>query len=186
MPEKREPLQVSVKLPCGHTIKGVVSGGGLIDASGRCQECEAERLEQMVKGIYGDLMAYSHREAYCLMWYECKECGHREQFWNSRDGVTPFGVHGKCPNCPDSDMLHGDFNLDQRDPDHVPQPGQGVFVTMPAELVPVFARRNYQWHSQTSDIAAQLTMDEFVASFINSTQPGAPWLIRWPEERKSL
>lgn len=40
---------------------------------------------------------YRHAEAFCLMTYLCKGCGHREVIWNSRDGVTPFAA--TCPSC---------------------------------------------------------------------------------------
>lgn len=56
-----------------------------------------------------------HREAFALMWYACKSCGHRERVWNSRDGVTPFGF--QCPSC-DQTLLHVDWQKDQYAPDH--------------------------------------------------------------------
>ena len=72
---------------------------------------------------------YKHKEAYCLMWYACK-CGHRERVWNSRDGVTPFGM--SCPSC-ESDFMKGQglkherFHLDECVPEHQPHEGQLIF-----------------------------------------------------------
>jgi hypothetical protein len=62
-------------------------------------------------------MAYQHKEAFALMWYACA-CGHRERFWNSRDGVTPFGGI-QCPSCGEQGMSmtgglsHIRFDLDE-------------------------------------------------------------------------
>lgn len=59
---------------------------------------------------------YKFCEAFCLMWYAC-DCGHRERFWNSRDGITPFGT--SCPSC-GGVMNHVQWPLDTLAPDHVP------------------------------------------------------------------
>jgi hypothetical protein len=65
-------------------------------------------------------MAYQHKEAFALMWYACA-CGHRERFWNSRDGVTPFGGI-ECPSCGEKGMSmtgglsHIRFDLDEHAP----------------------------------------------------------------------
>jgi hypothetical protein len=56
-----------------------------------------------------------HREAFCLMWYACKSCGHRECIWNSRDGVTPFGT--TCPSCRET-IYHVDWQRDEPAPNH--------------------------------------------------------------------
>lgn len=70
------------------------------------------------------LRGYRHGEAFCLMWYECrnKQCGHRERIWNSRDGVTPFGM--QCPSCGDSTLNHAYFGSDVFAPDHKLRVGQ--------------------------------------------------------------
>lgn len=69
---------------------------------------------------------YKHGEAFCLMWYACediprtnyKACGHRERVWNSRDGVTPFGM--SCPSCGRSSMRHVDWEKDEQLPNYKP------------------------------------------------------------------
>lgn len=59
---------------------------------------------------------HAHAEAFCLMWYVCRGCGHRERLWNSRDGVTPFGMG--CPSCNGNQLLHADWHLDEYAPKH--------------------------------------------------------------------
>lgn len=85
----------------------------------------------------------NHKEALCLMTYACvgpasvggggfkREterlmygCGHREVFWNSRDGVTPFMM--QCPSC-GGDLQHVNFGGDIYAPNYQPNYGQGVW-----------------------------------------------------------
>lgn len=66
---------------------------------------------------------HKHGEAFMLMWYGCK-CGHRERIWNSRDGVTPFGIG--CPSCGEI-ANHINWGLDEYAPDYKPKHGQRFF-----------------------------------------------------------
>lgn len=66
-----------------------------------------------------------HAEAFNLMWYRCKTCGHAERYWNSRDGVTPFGT--SCPSCGGNSLMHDAWHLDTYAPNHVPHSGQRVW-----------------------------------------------------------
>ena len=75
---------------------------------------------------------YDHIEAFCLMEYRCDDCGFTETYWNSRDGVTPFGR--RCPECSGMNMLHHDWRSDVYAPDHIPKHGQGIWVDMPESL----------------------------------------------------
>ena len=59
---------------------------------------------------------YMHKEAFCLMEYTCKTCGHMEKIWNSRDGVTPFGL--TCPSCGDIELMHSNWGRDMCMPDY--------------------------------------------------------------------
>lgn len=61
--------------------------------------------ETICKTNNGDTFA----DAFRLMWYVCKECGHKERIWNSRDGVTPFGCG--CPSC-GGDLYHDNWGAD--------------------------------------------------------------------------
>lgn len=64
---------------------------------------------------------HNHAEAFALMWYRCESCGHTERFWNSRDGVTPFGCG--CPSCGQT-LSHSDWQRDVYAPDHKLRYGQ--------------------------------------------------------------
>lgn len=78
-------------------------------------------------------------EAFALMWYAC-ECGHRERIWNSRSGVTPFGMG--CPSCGNV-MHHADFHLDTPAPNYKPHFGQRIFVNLTMERARELAERRY-------------------------------------------
>lgn len=56
-----------------------------------------------------------HGEAFMLMWYACNKCPHHERIWNSRDGVTPFGMD--CPSC-GGVSSHVDWKRDEYAPNH--------------------------------------------------------------------
>lgn len=57
-----------------------------------------------------------HAEAFMLMTYACRMCHHAEIIWNSRDGVTPFGLN--CPSCGQPTMLHVNWEQDVYAPQH--------------------------------------------------------------------
>jgi len=71
---------------------------------------------------------YKHKEAFCLMRYQCNKCGHHEIIWNSRDGVTPFGT--VCPSCNGSSLTHAWLGSDRCVPDHKPNVGQRIWIGM--------------------------------------------------------
>ena len=81
------------------------------------------------------VMDYKHGEAYCHMQYRCSN-GHLMIIWNSRDGVTPFGM--KCREC-DADALHINWQQDQCDPLYQPRAGELIWVTMTMEDARVLA-----------------------------------------------
>lgn len=81
---------------------------------------------------------HAHAEAFCLMWYAC-DCGHRERFWNSRDGVTPFCT--LCPSCGKPDLKHVDWRRDSYAPDMKPTIGQRMWVSMTQERAREIAGR---------------------------------------------
>ena len=123
--------------------------------------------------------AYRHAEAFCLMWYRCRSCNHIERFWNSRDGVTPFGT--TCPKCNSSEMLHDRWNEDQCVPNHIPTHGQGIWIDIPPSLRVVAARARVAAFddsdypvpmNQRQEVIELLERDEFTAE--------SPWLVRWP------
>lgn len=88
---------------------------------------------------FADLHGLQHREAFCLMWYGCEACRHRERTWNSRDGVTPFCT--LCPSCGKPSLRHIDWGLDEYAPDHKPTIGQRIWVSMTKERACAIADR---------------------------------------------
>ncbi len=82
---------------------------------------------------------YQHPEAFCLMWYECEVCRARERIWNSRDGVTPFGVG--CQECGNV-ATHVDLEKDQRVVEHALPADRRyrVFIDMPKGLEEAMVR----------------------------------------------
>lgn len=105
---------------------------------------------------------YSSQEAFALMWYHCIRrpdvtirevsnvrldlanltgCGHRERIWNSRDGVTPFAT--RCSSC-GGEMQHTDFYLDVFSPEHKPNPGQKVWISMTRERAEARVRQRME------------------------------------------
>lgn len=93
---------------------------------------KTEELEKKLTELPSNQPIYRHKEAYCIMKYQCKRCNSVEHIWNSRDGVTPFGV--TCRYCKGSDMLHVDWHGDVRDPLHIPKEGDRIFIDMPEEV----------------------------------------------------
>lgn len=74
-----------------------------------------------------------HKEAYCLMLYASQD-GHKEQIWNSRDGVTPFVIflNGR-------EMRHVDWHNDEYRPSYVPSVGSHVFIDLTLEKATVYS-----------------------------------------------
>ena len=68
-----------------------------------------------------------HGEGFNLMQYHCKQCGRMETLWNSRDGVTPFGLN--CRVC-GGKSYHENWSRDVHDPDFGKQLKLGMFPTM--------------------------------------------------------
>jgi len=123
---------------------------------------------------------YKHREAFCLMQYQCDTCGHRELAWNSRDGVTPFGIG--CPSCGNS-LTHTNFHEDNPSPNHVPHSGQIVFRngTVEESIAIVKSRMDYM-----KDSGFEITNDRLnsrIKDLKNGTDseftPGWPMVSRY-------
>ena len=88
---------------------------------------------------------YKHAEAFALMNYKCEDCGYTEQIWNSRDGVTPFGL--KCPKCGSSEHLHWAWHLDRTIENYQPKSGQRIFIDLTDEKYKQYKRDfiNQNW-----------------------------------------
>lgn len=119
-----------------------------------------------------------HAEAFCLMQYECLDCGRVEIFWNSRDGVTPF--YTNCPVC-GGDMPHTDWGDDTYAPDHVPEPGQGIWIDLPESLRRPMAAARIQAFEGSEFEVPEAQRAEVIQELIDTEfAPGTPFLIRWP------
>ena len=118
-----------------------------------------------------------HKEAFALMWYGC-ECGHRERMWNSRDGVTPFGL--TCPSCGQQNLRHINWQLDQPAPQHFPHKGQRVWRDgTPDEAVEIMAKRIATLRAAGRELD-QDDADSLLASARSGEQefqPGWPRLV---------
>jgi hypothetical protein len=64
-------------------------------------------------------------ERFNLMKYASDDGHVVEWLWNSRNGVTPFMILAKDG---ETDLRHADWQGDIKDPDHIPMPGDRVFV----------------------------------------------------------
>lgn len=96
---------------------------------------------------------YNHKEAFCLMTYRCKDCGFEERIWNSRDGVTPFGL--ACPNCKGHNHTHEDWQNDQCNPlfGLFMKSGQRYFVNMTMERAREYAARRVDHYIEIGELA---------------------------------
>jgi len=64
---------------------------------------------------------HNHVEAFKLMQYADK-LGNVEILWNSRDGVTPFGITSRAGR----EMFHINWQQDRYVPDHIPNVGDRI------------------------------------------------------------
>jgi hypothetical protein len=116
-----------------------------------------------------------HKEAFCLMWYECEECHHRERIWNSRDGVTPFGAG--CPSCGKLTLYHRDFHDDVMAPEHKLHKGQRFWRDgTPEEAVAIVRKR-----LELADRQGKAVPQEYVEQMLEWTKKGLDeWTPGWP------
>ena len=81
-------------------------------------------------------------EAYMLMKYT-SESGEVEWLWNSRDGVSPFGIMSKDGK---ETLRHADWHEDVFVPNFVPPVGMRIFVDLTLERALAIARRRVSDH----------------------------------------
>lgn len=132
---------------------------------------------------------HRHAEAFCLMWYACEKsggiqylvgeganarrmrtpvrqgCGHRERYWNSRDGVTPFGA--VCPSCGEPTLQHVDFRLDQYAPNHKPHLGQRVWIDMTLDAATKSADERIAFAKAQGSIGDDYPRQQLIDSIYN-------------------
>lgn len=118
-----------------------------------------------------------HGEAYKLMTYACP-CGHRETIWNSRDGVTPFGM--QCSSCGGNDCKHVDWQRDVYAPDHKLFPDQRFWRDgTPEEAEAIMRRRiSSMRHSHPIDVAREEALINYARNGEGEFRKGWPMLDR--------
>ena len=105
---------------------------------------------------------YRHKEAFCLMWYACDNCGHKERIWNSRDGVTPFGMN--CPSCGSLDLTHASWNEDQRVVEHGLLPGQRFWRDGTKEEAVAILKRRFALFEKKGQAVPDETKEQMLAN----------------------
>lgn len=129
-------------------------------------------------------MTYRHGEAYCLMKYATKDGSEVEWIWNSRDGVTPFGVRSRSG----AEMLHTEWGLDRRLPDYQPLPGERIFVDLTRERAEYFARRRIEryWNDAEYPMSRTFASQEEALRILveGMLMPGAPDIIEARDWKK--
>ena len=124
-----------------------------------------------------------HAEAFCYMKYQSKDGSVVEFIWNSRDGVTPFGVRSLDGQ---TDLLHVNWEKDRFLPNFVPPLGMRIFVDMtPTIATPkIESLIDLYWNDpqfpmwatfKTKEIAKEQLLKDWCT-------PGAPALIVVTEE----
>lgn len=114
-------------------------------------------------------------EGFCLMWYAC-ECGHKERIWNSRDGVTAFGM--ACPSCGEPKLYHVEWGRDTYAPDHVPLAGQRIWISMSKDRARLIARRTAMRFAAARKVQIDDAMVERIATEIYR-DGDAPDIVVW-------
>jgi len=92
---------------------------------------------------------YNHGEAFCLMKYQSDDGTEQEIIWNSRDGVTPMVITMKSGKT----GTHVDWYNDKCVPDHVPSPGDRIFIDLTEEKALEIAMKNLKrWEDDGLDM----------------------------------
>ena len=117
---------------------------------------------------------HTHAEAFMLMRYRCKACGGEEIVWNSRDGVTPFGID--CLACGGGDATHVDWQGDVYAPDHQPELGTRMFVDLTVDRARQSLRAKVEKWPQYAPPAGP-ERDAFIERGAHAIQPGEPDLV---------
>ncbi|MEE4016114.1 hypothetical protein V1T76_28940 [Roseibium sp. FZY0029] len=101
-----------------------------------------------------------HGEAFMLMKYACV-CGHRETIWNSRDGVTPFGM--VCPSCGKPNLRHVNWQHDVYAPEHKLQIGQRFWRDGTPDEAEAIMRRRIEQEQNTCSLKPKIA-EELIQS----------------------
>ena len=126
-----------------------------------------------------DRKNYNHGEAFCLMLYQSEKTLHVIDIWNSRDGVTPFGVE-----IDGEPYHHINFRFDRRMPDFRPKPGMYIFRTATRADAEAVAERVIRLRGVPDGV----TREEFAAAIIDGVLHNGegPWLEKVAEPRTEV
>lgn len=120
---------------------------------------------------------HAHGEAYKLMTYANKDRSVVEIIWNSRDGVTPFIVSSRDG----VELTHVDWYKDVYAPNHVPAPGDRIFVDLTRERARDLAIANAErfWETYPPSREQFDTVEDLAAVLETGylDTPGSPDLI---------
>ncbi len=143
----------------------------------------------MNKAVNARDFGHQHVEAFCLMKYATKDRSEVEWIWNSRDGVTPFGLLSRSGK----EMLHVDWHLDQYRPHYKPRNGERIFVDLTPERARELAVKKVEilWdhpempmsgHCPDKETAAQMFVDSWTehpgqlcVEEVKGAEPPRPW-----------
>ena len=121
---------------------------------------------------------YQHGEAFCLMWYLCDDCGHKERIWNSRDGVTPFSL--RCPSCGEFKLQHWQWQLDEPAKDHDLVPGQRFFRDGTKDEAVASLRRRFKIFEERGQPAPDDIKAKMLANLDKPSEQRAEFQDGWP------
>lgn len=128
---------------------------------------------------------YQHAEAFCLMKYATKDGSEVEWIWNSRDGVTPFGVMNRART---QELFHVAWELDRCLPNYQPLPGERIFIDLTRERAEHFARRRIEryWDDGEYPMSRTFkTQEQALTELLKGMlRPGAPDIIEARDWRK--
>jgi hypothetical protein len=116
-----------------------------------------------VQSTEGTIRGHRHGEAFCRMKYRCNDCGRVEWLWNSRDGVTPFGI--SCAFCRGTaGMYHVDWQEDEFRPDYTPVAGERFFRDGTQDEARAYIRQRLERAKGTEWAAPEAEWPEIVES----------------------
>lgn len=95
---------------------------------------------------------HEYGEAFMLMKYASQDGLIVEYIWNSRDGVTPFGIIDRSGKV---SLYHADWHLDEYRPNHQPQVGDRIFINLTLEKAKEYRRKYVErwWDGAPADAA---------------------------------
>ena len=127
-----------------------------------------------------DKQRHNHGEAFMVMTYECK-AGHQFEIWNSRDGVTPFGVGCRTPGC-SAPATHVNWPRDRYEPNHQLKPGDWFFRDGTPEEARAIVRRRLEQARGTEWERPESEWDDVIKGVTegHEFQPGWPMLVQSP------